>query len=58
LAVRRDALLTRTTPDQAQAIRAACQRLTDPAAMGDLFKVLALTQPALPVPEGFTGATP
>lgn len=58
LALRRDALLTQATPDQAQAIGAACERLTGPAAMGHLFKVLALTQPGLSVPEGFTGATP
>ena len=30
-------------------------RLIDPAEMGNLFKVLALTSPGLPVPAGFAG---
>lgn len=35
------------------AIDAALHRLTDPDAMGRLFKVLAITSPGLPVPAGF-----
>jgi NADH dehydrogenase [ubiquinone] 1 alpha subcomplex assembly factor 7 len=37
----------------AGAIRAGGARLVDPAAMGLLFKALAFTHPALPVPAGF-----
>lgn len=33
--------------------RAAHRRLTDPAEMGTLFKVLAVTAPAAPLPPGF-----
>ena len=39
---------------QADAIRGALRRLTDPAAMGSHFKVLALTHPAAPPPDGFS----
>ena len=42
----------KTTPES-QAIAAACRRLIEPAQMGSLFKVLALTHPALPAPAGF-----
>jgi NADH dehydrogenase [ubiquinone] 1 alpha subcomplex assembly factor 7 len=38
---------------QAAAITRACRRLTHPDEMGRLFKVLALTSPAMPVPAGF-----
>jgi SAM-dependent MidA family methyltransferase len=37
----------------AAAIEAALVRLTAPAAMGSLFKVLALTAPGWPDPAGF-----
>ncbi|HUB96539.1 MAG TPA: class I SAM-dependent methyltransferase, partial [Stellaceae bacterium] len=38
---------------QAAAILGACRRLVDPAAMGHHFKVMALTHPDGPAPEGF-----
>jgi SAM-dependent MidA family methyltransferase len=41
------------SPGEAAAIRAACRRLTGPTEMGELFKVLALTPPGAPPPEGF-----
>ena len=46
-------LAARATPAQAAAITAAAHRLTAPEAMGRLFKVLALTAPGWPEPEGF-----
>jgi NADH dehydrogenase [ubiquinone] 1 alpha subcomplex assembly factor 7 len=51
-------LLKRASPAQAQAIRAGCQRLIDPAAMGTLFKVLALGQKGAPAPAGFSWEAP
>ena len=39
--------------DRAGQITGACRRLTDPAQMGALFKALAITHPAHPVPAGF-----
>jgi NADH dehydrogenase [ubiquinone] 1 alpha subcomplex assembly factor 7 len=51
------ALLTNATPDQQIAIRSGCRRLIEPAEMGTLFKVLALTQPGAPVPAGFGAAS-
>ena len=50
-------LLERATPEQQRALRAALFRLTDPSAMGELFKVLVLARPQAPAPPGFTGAT-
>ena len=41
------------TPEQRAEIDAAHERLVSPAAMGALFKVLALTHPDLPAPAGF-----
>ena len=40
-------------PARATAILQAARRLAEPDGMGRLFKVLALTPPALPAPEGF-----
>lgn len=40
-------------PDQAAAVAAAQHRLIDPAEMGILFKVLAITSPGLATPAGF-----
>ena len=40
-------------PDQAAAVAAAQHRLIDPAEIGILFKVLALTSPGLATPAGF-----
>jgi SAM-dependent MidA family methyltransferase len=50
-------LLERATPDQRHALRAALFRLTDPGAMGELFKVLVLAHPAAPAPPGFDAPT-
>ena len=51
----RSAMLARAAPAQAGAILAAAQRLVAPEGMGRLFKALALTHPALPIPTGFEG---
>ena len=51
--VRAEALIASATPAQAADLRAACRRLTDPAEMGALFKVLALADPRRPAPAGF-----
>ncbi|BAU91786.1 hypothetical protein MPPM_3181 [Methylorubrum populi] len=50
LAARAERLKARATPDQARAIEAAAERLTDPdpRGMGALFKVLCACHPALP----------
>ena len=55
LAERAQVLSAKATPDQAQAIGAAFDRLTQAGAtgMGDLFKVLALSHPGLPPLPGF-----
>ena len=58
VAVRRDRLVEAATPEQGAAIRAACRRLTHSEAMGELFKMLALTDPEMPTPAGFEGALP
>jgi len=47
------ALSRRATPAQREALRSGLARLIDPAQMGNLFKVLALTSPGLPPPAGF-----
>lgn len=47
-------LLERATPEQRTALASGCARLIDPLQMGELFKALALTSPAAPVPPGFT----
>jgi NADH dehydrogenase [ubiquinone] 1 alpha subcomplex assembly factor 7 len=44
--------LTATEPAQATDIRAAVKRLTEPDAMGALFKVMAVTPPLAPRPAG------
>jgi len=41
------------TKAQRDALESGLQRLIDPAQMGNLFKVLALTSPGLPAPAGF-----
>lgn len=55
LAERARALSARAGPEQAASITAAANRLVDPAdaGMGQLFKVLALSHPALPPLPGF-----
>jgi NADH dehydrogenase [ubiquinone] 1 alpha subcomplex assembly factor 7 len=50
-------LLERADPDQRRALRAALFRLTDPGAMGELFKVLVLARPDGPLPPGFSAPT-
>ena len=55
IGVRRDRLIETASPERHASIRAACRRLTDGEAMGELFKVLALTDPAMPAPAGFEG---
>ena len=51
--IRRDRLLQAAAPEQRATIRAACRRLTDGGAMGELFKVLALTDRDMAAPAGF-----
>jgi NADH dehydrogenase [ubiquinone] 1 alpha subcomplex assembly factor 7 len=46
-------LIEKAAPDQAMLIRSGCRRLIDPAEMGTLFKVLAITRKDDPTPAGF-----
>jgi NADH dehydrogenase [ubiquinone] 1 alpha subcomplex assembly factor 7 len=48
-------LSRRATPAQRRALESGLTRLIDPAQMGNLFKVLALTSPDLPPPVGLAG---
>ncbi len=48
-------LLANATAAQSGALEAARERLLDPAQMGSLFKVMALTGRAVPPPVGFDG---
>ncbi len=50
-------LLGRVRPDQRRSLRASLFRLTDPAAMGEMFKVLVLARPGGLLPPGFTAPT-
>jgi NADH dehydrogenase [ubiquinone] 1 alpha subcomplex assembly factor 7 len=52
----RAAVLRRASPGQARDIAAGLKRLLATDEMGALFKVLALTHPALPPPAGFEAA--
>jgi SAM-dependent MidA family methyltransferase len=45
--------LTGAAPDRAAELAGQHQRLVDPQAMGELFKVMAATAPGWPRPEGF-----
>jgi len=45
--------LIAANPGEAGAVRAATHRLLNPAAMGDLFKALALLPPGAHTPPGF-----
>ncbi|MGH6959054.1 MAG: class I SAM-dependent methyltransferase, partial [Dongiaceae bacterium] len=56
--LRTASLLKQATPDQAEEIRTARERLLDLAQMGTLFKALAIAAPDLPVPAGFEEAAP
>jgi NADH dehydrogenase [ubiquinone] 1 alpha subcomplex assembly factor 7 len=49
----RAAALARQSPERADDVTVAHQRLTDPAAMGTLFRVMGLTGGGWPVPVGF-----
>ncbi|MFA7604141.1 MAG: SAM-dependent methyltransferase [Novosphingobium sp.] len=49
----RTAALARAAPHQAEAVRAAAERLTAHAQMGRLFKVMGLAAPAWPAGAGF-----
>jgi SAM-dependent MidA family methyltransferase len=53
LGARTDALARGQPPARALALSEAARRLTEPHAMGRLFKVLALCHPALPRLPGF-----
>jgi NADH dehydrogenase [ubiquinone] 1 alpha subcomplex assembly factor 7 len=53
LGERRNRLLERATPAQADAIASGASRLVDPRHMGALFKALALTSSGLPPPPPF-----
>ncbi len=50
-------LLARARPEQRRELRAGLFRLTDPSAMGEVFKVLALARPNDPPPPGFHAPT-
>ncbi len=50
----RAAALVRQSPERADEITAAHQRLTDPAAMGTLFRVMGLTDGGWPAPVGLS----
>ena len=50
-------LLGRASADQRRELRAGLFRLTDPSAMGELFKVLVLASPDGPPPPGFGAPT-
>jgi NADH dehydrogenase [ubiquinone] 1 alpha subcomplex assembly factor 7 len=47
------ALVRQAAPRQRAALESGLRRLIDPGEMGTLFKVLAMTSPGLPAPEGF-----
>jgi SAM-dependent MidA family methyltransferase len=49
----RAASLATSNPDHANALRDAADRLAAPSRMGQLFKALAITHPAVPPPPGF-----
>lgn len=46
-------LMANAKPHQRQEVEAAHHRLTDPSAMGSLFKAIALTSRGIPAPAGF-----
>lgn len=53
LGIRRERLLAKAAPSEKQAIASGAMRLVDPAQMGVLFKVVALTSIRLPAPPPF-----
>ena len=58
IGIRGAQLTTGKTQDTVKSIESSIQRLTDPDAMGALFKVIAITHPDLPPPEGFAYGEP
>jgi NADH dehydrogenase [ubiquinone] 1 alpha subcomplex assembly factor 7 len=56
LEARRDRLCEEATPEQQERILASAIRLSDPEAMGLLFKTLAITSPGLAAPAPFVEA--
>ena len=48
-------MLAETSPDRAEEIAAARDRLVKGDEMGTLFKVMAVHSPGWPEPEGFGG---
>jgi NADH dehydrogenase [ubiquinone] 1 alpha subcomplex assembly factor 7 len=46
--------LERSAPDRREALAAARDRLVSPEQMGRLFRVIGLSAPAWPIPEGFS----
>jgi NADH dehydrogenase [ubiquinone] 1 alpha subcomplex assembly factor 7 len=55
LDIRGNKLLEQANPDQRQAIIAGAHRLADPKAMGELFKVIAVTNGTIAAPPPFLG---
>ena len=55
--VRLAKLTAGASPAQRALLERGLRRLIDPAEMGNLFKVLALSSPGLPAPAGFTEAS-
>jgi NADH dehydrogenase [ubiquinone] 1 alpha subcomplex assembly factor 7 len=55
ISVRAQHLAAAADAKQAADIASAHRRLTEPSAMGTLFKVMAATSPSLPAPAGFEG---
>jgi NADH dehydrogenase [ubiquinone] 1 alpha subcomplex assembly factor 7 len=53
--LRLEMLARNATSGQRSTLEAGYKRLIDPAEMGTLFKVLAMTSPGLPAPAGFGG---
>ncbi len=53
LAERCEALVKAASPDQARLVESGARRLVDPAQMGALFKVIALTSQQSPAPPAF-----
>lgn len=51
----RSGMLAKQAPDKREKLLEAMLRLTNPAEMGTLFKVMAAVNPDWPVAEGFTG---
>jgi NADH dehydrogenase [ubiquinone] 1 alpha subcomplex assembly factor 7 len=55
---RAERLLASASPEEAATVAAGLRRLIDPDAMGRLFKVMAIADPALPPFPGFDKETP